>query len=269
MLVSQPSPFLRIIWYITLCCCPDEVIELKQVGGITNSDAATDIQGGLALGIDAFALNVGSYDGWSTSAIASLFNAATGTDLKLFFSFDTAQTSDPTQWVAAMQNYSSHPNYYSYNNQPFASTFSGGTLTFDSSTPNDGWEASFVQPLANAGIDVYFVPNFDNAANYPSDFYSTFSVASGGFGWETAWPEISDGLTNVSDSIDNQMISQAHGASKTYMMPLSTLQFKHIDSSQNWMRIGESTLPVRMGQILQDQPDFVEIITWNDAGESH
>lgn len=40
-------------------------------------------------------------------------------------------------------------------------------------------------------------------------------------------------------------------------------------SGQNWYRMGELNLPERMGQALKLQPDFVEVITWNDAGESH
>jgi glucan endo-1,3-alpha-glucosidase len=40
-------------------------------------------------------------------------------------------------------------------------------------------------------------------------------------------------------------------------------------SGQNWYRIGEDNLPQRLQQVLSLQPDFVEIITWNDGGESH
>jgi glucan endo-1,3-alpha-glucosidase len=40
-------------------------------------------------------------------------------------------------------------------------------------------------------------------------------------------------------------------------------------SGQNWYRIGEDNFPQRLEQVLQLQPDFVEVITWNDAGESH
>jgi glucan endo-1,3-alpha-glucosidase len=240
-----------------------------MVGGMEASNAVDDIQGGLDLGIDAFALNMGSWTaGWSIDSVNKIFNAAQGTNMKLFFSIDTAQATDPTEWVTGIKNWTSHPNYYTYEGKPFISTFSGATMTFGSSDPNDGWKSNVIDPLANAGIEVYFVPNFDNAANYPNDFYSTFSIANGAFGWETAWPEISAGHVNVSDAIDKQMISSRPDG-KTYMMSLSTLQFKHIDSSQNWMRIGESTLPIRMKQILEDQPDMVEIITWNDAGESH
>lgn len=50
---------------------------------------------------------------------------------------------------------------------------------------------------------------------------------------------------------------------------VSSLQFKYLGSGQDWYRIGEVNLPERMGQVLQLQPDFVEVITWNDAGESH
>lgn len=53
------------------------------------------------------------------------------------------------------------------------------------------------------------------------------------------------------------------------MPALSSLQFKHLDSSDNWYRIGESNLPQRISQVLALQPPFVEIITWNDWSESH
>lgn len=40
-------------------------------------------------------------------------------------------------------------------------------------------------------------------------------------------------------------------------------------SGQDWYRIGDVNLPQRMAQILALQPDLVEVITWNDAGEGH
>lgn len=50
---------------------------------------------------------------------------------------------------------------------------------------------------------------------------------------------------------------------------MSTFQFKYLGSGQDWYRIGETNLPERMAQALSLQPDYIEIITWNDAGESH
>ena len=50
---------------------------------------------------------------------------------------------------------------------------------------------------------------------------------------------------------------------------MSTFQFKYLGSGQDYYRIGEANLPQRIGQVLSLQPDFVEVITWNDAGEGH
>jgi glucan endo-1,3-alpha-glucosidase len=50
---------------------------------------------------------------------------------------------------------------------------------------------------------------------------------------------------------------------------LSSFQFKYLGSGSDWYRAGETNLPERMEQILDLQPDFVEVLTWNDAGESH
>ena len=53
------------------------------------------------------------------------------------------------------------------------------------------------------------------------------------------------------------------------MMGLSPLQYKHTDAGSNWYRRGEQNLEYRFGQVLQLQPDMLELQTWNDAGESH
>ena len=52
-------------------------------------------------------------------------------------------------------------------------------------------------------------------------------------------------------------------------MGLSPLQFKHSMQWGNWYRRGEQNLENRFLQVLNVQPDMVEIQTWNDAGESH
>jgi len=53
------------------------------------------------------------------------------------------------------------------------------------------------------------------------------------------------------------------------MMGLSPLQFKHINDRDNWYRLGEGNLENRLGQVLDLQPDLLEIQSWNDAGEGH
>ncbi|KAJ9199305.1 CAZyme family GH71 [Paecilomyces variotii] len=241
-----------------------------MVGSMTSSEAVTDVNDASNAGIDGFALNVMSTDPWSTSAIDDLFVAANSSSgFKLFFSFDMTHFNDPSQFLPLIGEYHTNSAYYLQNGKPFISTYDGGTLTFGNATPGDGWEAAFRRPLEGMGISPFFVPDFDDWSGYPNGFFSAFPVVDGAFSWETAWPQVSEGKANVSDAVDATLLHDAHSVSKVYMMPLSTFQFKYLGPGQQWYRRGELNFAQRMGQILQLQPDFVEVVTWNDAGESH
>ncbi|KAL1870930.1 hypothetical protein Plec18167_007236 [Paecilomyces lecythidis] len=225
---------------------------------MTSSEAVTDVKDASNAGIDGFALNVMSTDSWSNSAIADLFDAANASSgFKLFFSFDMTHFTNPSQFIPLIQEYHTNSAYFLQNDKPLVSTFNGGTLTFGSDTPGDGWEAAFRKPLEDMGISPFFVPDFDDWSGYPNGFISAFPVVDGAFSWETAWPEVSEGKANVSDVVDATVLHDAHSADKVYMM------------GQQWYRRGELNFAQRMGQILQLQPDIVEVVTWNDAGESH
>lgn len=126
-----------------------------------------------------------SLEDWSTEAVASLFTAASGTDFKLFFSFDMGHFTDPSQFLPILEQYACHGNYYLYDSKPLVSTFDGGQLTFGSSSPNAGWQSTFKDA---AGVDVFFVPDFNDATGYPDNFFDTFTVVDGAFSWESAWP---------------------------------------------------------------------------------
>lgn len=103
-----------------------------------------------------------------------------------------------------------------------------------------------------------------------SDFFDTFPSADGFFNWDV-WPENNavPSLIIVPDTEDITLQNAAAAAtSKTFMMGLSPLQYKNTGGN-NWYRRGEQNLEYRFGQVLSLQPDFIELITWNDAGESH
>lgn len=239
-----------------------------MVGGMTQAEAVTDVTQAKAMGFDAFALNVISTDTWSTAAIGYLFQAAAAIGFHLFFSFDMLHFTSPSQFFPLLQQYASSSAYYKYNSLPFVSTFYGGTLTFGASSPQIGWNENYKQALAASGIKTYFVPCFSDSSVAPSSLYDTFPVADGLFSWDTAWPYVGDGKVNVSSSVDQQLQTAAKAAKKAYMMPWSSLQFKHLDGSQNWVRRGELNIAQRIPQILSVKPDFVEFLTWNDGGES-
>jgi glucan endo-1,3-alpha-glucosidase len=269
------------------------------------------------MGFDAFALNVISTDAWSINAISYLFRAAAAVGYHLFFSFDMTHFSDPSQFIWLLKMYIGNPAYYLYDSLPFVSmllrrpsqsrcrhrvatngrrksfiaeshtgTFYGSTLTFGQSSPQNGWHVNYKQALSRQGINTYFIPAFSDSSIPPSDMYNAFPVVNGIMSWDSAWPWASDGKANVSCTVDQQYMTAAKEAKKTFMMRLSSplaslaisslicsaamssFQFKHLDPTQNWYRRGELTLAERIPQVLSVQPHFLQIQTWNDAGES-
>ncbi|KAI0123459.1 glycoside hydrolase [Xylariales sp. AK1849] len=240
---------------------------MVQTLNSTTTHAATDVNTALSMGLAGFALNVGDPTAnWSTDAIKQVFDAAANTEFKLFFSLDLAQESDAYAFTDLINEYISNSAYYvaGSNGHPFLSTFSAA------GTSASYWPAF----LGTLNSEVYFVPDFDDSDDYYTDINSWMSswssVVDGVFSWETAWPGRSETAANVSTEVDEEILAAATSAGKDYMIGLSSLQYKHW-SGNHYYRVGEVNLPQRMEEILalETQPAFVEIMTWNDAGESH
>lgn len=185
-----------------------------QVGTMTQAEAVQDVQDAKAVGFDAFALNTHDItDSWALDAIGYLFQAADDNNFKLFMSFDMSWgTIQPSDLPAFLANYITRSSYYKVDGKPFVSTYYGGTFT------SDQWNSGFRQPMVSSGTTPFFVPDFDNWSGWPSNFFSNFPVVDGAFSWESAWPAPGTTVTNVSDSVDQNVLQQAHSASKVYMM---------------------------------------------------
>jgi glucan endo-1,3-alpha-glucosidase len=241
-----------------------------MVGGISADWAKTDVLQAQAMGVDAFALNVVTTTAdWSNNAIKLLFDAAGAAGFKLFFSFDMTHFNDPSEFIGLLQQYYNHPAYYKPTGANYVSTFYGGTKSFGYSTANAGWQAKLKDAAKSKGINTYFVPAFDDAPVDPANFFTTFPVADGAFAWEQSWPWPSQGIANVSSTRDAAYLTAARKASKTYMMGIAPIQFKHMGSGANYIRRGGLNFALRIPQILSLGPDVVQIQSWNDAGESH
>ncbi|KAG0703796.1 glycoside hydrolase family 71 protein [Suillus ampliporus] len=256
-------------------------------------------------GIDGFALNVG-VDDWQPSQVANAYQAAlqSGTGFKLFMSFDMSSLPCSTAADAGtlrtyITTYATHPNQLLYNGRVFASTFSGETCTFGQGSVVSGWSTQFVQQLTGSSA-VHFVPSFFID---PSQFNTYSGVIDGMFNWNSAWPtqvttsfvsslpgvlgDIASGLSSAvtsalsgyigSTTPDDAYISNltAMGAGQTYMASVSPWFFTHYGPSsynKNWIYLGDEHLYATRWESLikiRDQVDLVEIISWNDFGESH
>ena len=79
---------------------------------------------------DAIALNIGA-DSWQLDQVASAYEAAKGTNMKLFISFDFAAgyPSSVSSVVSVINTYTSDANQFLVNGRPMISSYEGGSLS--------------------------------------------------------------------------------------------------------------------------------------------
>ncbi|KAM0470410.1 hypothetical protein ACHAPX_009940 [Trichoderma viride] len=247
--------------------CAKAVFAHYMLGYITEDHAHKDIDDAMAMGLDGFAINIGDpTGGYVNESLGYLFGYGNYVGFKMFVSMDLAASSgDPNIYNSLFKGLLGWNNYYraGANNYPVVSTFDSGGRT----------KTNFTSWLSVWGNQIFFIPDFDDTQGYYDaatgwwDYWG--DVVDGLFSWESTWPL--PGATNDGDiSRDQIVINGAKAHNKSYMMGLSLQQYK--DSyGGNWYRKGDLNLPRRMANILtmNPQPDFVEIITWNDGPESH
>ncbi|KAK6850592.1 hypothetical protein PG995_004773 [Apiospora arundinis] len=245
--------------------------------GMSQADANLDVADAQYAGISAFAVNLNSGDvnqGWAKESIEYLCKAAedsqaAGKYFAIFFSMDIWNSNNADAFKPLLNTYMNRGCHYKYDNKYFLSTFNAG------STTNTYW-SNFFSTLSKKRNQIYFVPNFDNTNGYYSSDANWWNywgkTVDGLFTWETVWPSAAG---EVTIDRDNKVAQGAVDHSKSYMVGLSSLQYKHWDKGngghEHRYRRGLDTLPKRMEQILDMSPkaEFAETITWNDAGESH
>ncbi|KAJ6617911.1 glycoside hydrolase [Mycena sp. CBHHK59/15] len=214
------------------------------------SDWESDIKQIQANGVDAVALNIGS-DPWEVTQVASAYAAAqaAGPDYKLFISFDfTSWPCDVSATVAQANLYASHPNQFMVDGKPMISSYEGACLGVD------GWAQVKAQ---TAGYLMPFV------SGQEGDFDSWTSWDSW-YAWGAAWPQ-SDAAISTAD--DEYYLSLLHDR---YATTVSGGFFTHYESKNRILSADDWLLSTRWEQLfsLRDNLTFVEMVTWNDFGES-
>ncbi|KAG9315881.1 glycoside hydrolase family 71 protein [Chiua virens] len=255
----------------------------------TQQDWLSDIRLAFQNGIDGFALNVGQ-DSWQPQQVANAYQAASqsGTGFKLFLSFDmTSLPCSSANDAATLRNYittyASHPNQLICNGRVFASTFSGESCQFGQSSVKSGWSTQFLQQLSGQSA-VYFLPSFFIDT---SGFQSFTGVINGMFNWNSGWPTqvtaatIADYTASALSSVvggtttDEQYINALQPMGGSYMAAVSPWFFTHYSPqtyNKNWIYLSDDHLYANRWEYLigiRNQVDIVQIVSWNDFGESH
>lgn len=223
------------------------------------SDYDSDMQLAKDLGIDAFALNIGT-DDFTDTQLAYAYESAANNDMKVFLSFDFnwwSAADDATKVGQTIANYSAYASQLTVDGKVFASSFSG-----------DGLDVSAVKSAA--AMDVFFAPNFS------PDKSSDVDVVDGALNW-MGWDTNGDNKAPTPHSNVTVVEGDVHYntwlGEKSYIAPVSPWFSTHygieVSYSKNFVFPSDLLWQDRWNQVLEKQPQFVEIITWNDYGESH
>ncbi|RDI77010.1 hypothetical protein Vi05172_g12992 [Venturia inaequalis] len=217
-------------------------------------------------GIDGFVLNTapntepGSacFSGRIKQQIGYAFDATQQlsgkSTFKLFIAFDYLGGGKP--WDASsvkqvLTTYANHPGYFRYNNKAYVSTFEG------TANIND-WPG--IKSAITGGV--FFVPDWTSLG--PAGFASHLDVIDGAFSWDM-WPNGAQDMTTDSDTAWKKALGKKH-----YMMGISPWFYTKMPAyNKAWVWRGDDMWHSRWDQISQVQPDLVQIVTWNDYGESH
>ncbi|KAI5475388.1 hypothetical protein MNV49_001456 [Pseudohyphozyma bogoriensis] len=217
-------------------------------------------------GIDAFAINVGG-DASDPTQLDLAYTAAEATGMKAFISLDMTYTSV----------FGSTDNILSTYITPFAddgkvmlSTFSGensGTYLDGNSDIQSAWASFKAAAAALASpVDIYFMPFWTGLDG--STAVTNHPVVDGIGQW-LAWPTTD---AAPSTGIDAAFQTDALNNGKQYIAPVSPWFYVHVVADNNYIyKSDDHLLATRYEQLLEMDtlPDFIEILTWNDYGESH
>ncbi|KAI8716218.1 hypothetical protein NCS52_00914900 [Fusarium sp. LHS14.1] len=223
----------------------------------SSADYDEDMKLAKAAGIDAFALNIGT-DTYNDVQLGYAYDSANRNGMKVFISFDFHywDKNNAAGVGQKVKQYASRPAQLMVDNRVFVSSFAG-----------DGLDANAVRSAA--GSNIYFVPNF-------TPWGGSTNGIDGALNW-MGWPNDGNNKApkngksvSVADG-DNNYLNWLGG--KKYMAPISPWFFTHfgpeVDWSKNWVFPGGSLIFDRWNEVLQKGFPMVEILTWNDYGESH
>ncbi|KAL4912791.1 glycosyl hydrolase family 71-domain-containing protein [Aspergillus aurantiobrunneus] len=221
------------------------------------ADYDSDMQQAKDLGIDAFALNIG-VDPYTDTQLEYAYESAANNDMKVFLSFDFNwyHVDQAAAVGSKIAQYASEPAQLMVDDKVFVSSFAG-----------DGIDVAQIE--SSAGTDIFWAPNY-----HPGE--GNFDDVDSALNW-MAWDNDGNNKApksgaNVTVADGDQAYMDALGG-KPYLAPASGWFFTHfggeVSYSKNWVFPGDLLWYNRWREILELGPRFVEIITWNDYGESH
>ncbi|KAK4211909.1 putative alpha-1,3-glucanase/mutanase [Rhypophila decipiens] len=230
----------------------------------SRADWDADMMRAKQAGIDAFALNI-AQDDYTRRQLDLAYESAAANGMKVFISFDFnyfQPVREAAGKVAALVNdYGVKAAQLKIGDKAVVSSFLG-----DGTNANGPLNIGALK--AEVRIPMFFAPNFApwNTQN-PGQLDAAFNWQ----GWvhDGYGKSPRPGQVKTIETGDSEYRSWLGG--KPYMAPVSPWFFTHYMKyeNKNWVMGTGMSWFERWSEILRSSPEYLEIVSWNDYGESH
>ncbi|TKX23565.1 glycosyl hydrolase family 71 protein [Elsinoe australis] len=246
----------------------------------------TDMASAKQMNLDGFALNwtppdcQQPYLRWMATQIDTAFQAAEQSGFLLTHSFDMSYSECDYFWNTTymsdiLNRHAKSSANLRWNNKIVVTTFGGDSVQ----SYNDGFFQDLKDKMNYFGNPISLTPGFnsfseraqsDNGLAEAQSLISNYTSLDGFLNWQ-AWPL--QKRQNLTCQVDEAFHSALKTSKKAgpYIMAISPWQFKNIPSSTSWLSYSDTLFPDRLLNLASSAfaPDMVELISWNDYGESH
>ncbi|KAI0199745.1 glycoside hydrolase family 71 protein [Astrocystis sublimbata] len=240
---------------VNLAAALDKQVFAHYIVGLTSGQSRDewqqDISDAKGSGIDGFALNIGAQDSYTDEQLALVYDVASANGFSLFLSFDMAASQWDADHISQVINaHKDASSQYKINGKPVVSTFEG---------PG---QAEIWPGVRSSTGDIFFIPDW--ASLGADGVGSKGDLIDGAFNWG-AWPEPNQKtMSTGNDDAYKRVLGD-----KPYMMGVSPYFYTNLPQyNKNWYSSSDSLWFDRWKQALEIDPALIEIITWNDFGES-
>lgn len=223
-----------------------------------------DIQKAITAKLDGFIVNL-AHERWQLNRLHSMYNAAKKfKNFKIFINFDMTQevNKNATRLLESVKKYYNEKAQFKIDKKPVFGTFLGTQVYFGEENYRVGWQKHFFDPLKEEGLEIFFMPYLALPVGYVLDF----EFLDGFQAWN-AWPyNVNRPVSYAEDKI---LIEKAKYLNKKIMSSVSPGYFVHLTREQNFIYRSEDNWHTRWNDLIENDCDFGQIISWNDFGASH
>ncbi|KAL2010446.1 hypothetical protein VTN00DRAFT_6253 [Thermoascus crustaceus] len=202
--------------------------------------------------IDGFALNIATQDTFTDAVLQRAYDAAEAVgNFSMFLSFDYLSGGPwpVPRVIMTVNKYKNKSAQFYYKGKPLVSTFEGVHNVFD-------W------PIIKAATGCSVIPTWTSLG--PKGVAAVLEIIDGAFSWD-AWPVGAQDKNTDGDKAWMHALGN-----KPYMMPVAPWFYTNLPQwGKNWLWRGDDLWHERWQQVIELQPPLVQIISWNDYGESH